>query len=76
MNRLTWSQLDAGAKAQALQRPVQAVAARTRESVAALIAAAGVAIGVAWSGLLANFAAGAFMVVLRPLKVGRPKNKA
>jgi small conductance mechanosensitive channel len=37
---------------------------------AALIAAAGVAIGVAWSGLLANFAAGAFMVVLRPLKVG------
>ncbi|MEN5220446.1 histidinol dehydrogenase [Stenotrophomonas sp. TWI602] len=39
MNRLTWSQLDAGAQAQALQRPVQAVAARTRESVAALIAA-------------------------------------
>jgi len=37
---------------------------------AALIAAGGVAIGVAWSGLLANFAAGAFMVVLRPLKVG------
>ena len=37
---------------------------------AALIAAAGVAIGMAWSGLLANFAAGAFLVVLRPLKVG------
>jgi len=37
---------------------------------AALIAAAGVAIGVAWSGLLANFAAGAFLVVLRPFKVG------
>ena len=37
---------------------------------AALIAAAGVAIGLAWSGLLANFAAGAFMVVLRPIKVG------
>lgn len=37
---------------------------------AALIAAAGVAIGLAWSGLLANFAAGAFLVVLRPLKVG------
>lgn len=37
---------------------------------AALLAAVGVAIGVAWSGLLANFAAGAFMVVLRPLKVG------
>ena len=37
---------------------------------AALIAAAGVAIGMAWSGLLANFAAGAFLVVLRPMKVG------
>jgi histidinol dehydrogenase len=39
MNRLQWSQLDENAQAQALQRPVQAVAARTRESVAALIAA-------------------------------------
>ena len=39
-------------------------------SLAALIAAAGVAVGVAWSGLLAHFAAGAFMVVLRPIKVG------
>ncbi|GAA5783771.1 hypothetical protein GCM10007860_08460 [Chitiniphilus shinanonensis] len=37
---------------------------------AALIAAAGVAIGMAWSGLLANFAAGAFLIVLRPFKVG------
>ena len=37
---------------------------------AALIAAAGVAIGVAWSGLLANFAGGAFLIVLRPFKVG------
>ena len=37
---------------------------------AALFAAAGVAIGLAWSGLLANFAAGAFMIVLRPIKVG------
>jgi len=37
---------------------------------AALIAAAGVAIGMAWSGLLANFAAGAFLVILRPIKVG------
>ena len=37
---------------------------------AALLAAAGVAIGMAWSGLLANFAAGAFLVVLRPFKVG------
>ena len=35
-----------------------------------LIAAGGVAIGVAWGGLLANFAAGAFLVVLRPFKVG------
>ncbi len=37
---------------------------------AGLLAAAGVAIGMAWSGLLSNFAAGAFMVVLRPFKVG------
>jgi len=37
---------------------------------AAFVAAAGVAIGAAWSGLLANFAAGAFIVVLRPFKVG------
>ena len=37
---------------------------------AGLLAAAGVAIGMAWSGLLANFAAGVFMVVLRPIKVG------
>src|SRR3954466_6412936 len=39
-------------------------------SFAALIAAGGVAIGVAWGGLLANFAAGAFLVFLRPFKVG------
>src|SRR5262245_65232254 len=37
---------------------------------AALFAAAGVAIGMAWSGLLGNFAAGAFLVILRPFKVG------
>lgn len=37
---------------------------------AALVAGAGVAIGLAWSGLLANFAAGAFLIVLRPYKVG------
>ena len=37
---------------------------------AALIAAGGVAIGVAWGGLLANFAAGAFLVFFRPFKVG------
>jgi small conductance mechanosensitive channel len=39
-------------------------------SFAALLAAAGIAIGAAWSGLLANFAAGAFLMVLRPFKVG------
>ncbi len=39
-------------------------------SLAALIAAAGVAIGLAWSGLLANFAAGVFIVILQPFKVG------
>ena len=35
-----------------------------------VLAGAGVAIGAAWSGLLGNFAAGAFMLVLRPFKVG------
>ena len=39
-------------------------------SFAALIAAAGFAIGAAWGGLLANFAAGVFLVFLRPFKVG------
>ena len=39
-------------------------------SFAALVAAGGVAIGVAWGGLLSNFAAGAFLVFLRPFKVG------
>src|SRR6188474_21989 len=39
-------------------------------SFAALLAAGGIAIGVAWGGLLANFAAGAFLVFLRPFKVG------
>lgn len=37
---------------------------------AALIAGAGVAIGMAWSGLLGNFAAGIFLVLLRPFKKG------
>ena len=37
---------------------------------AALLAAVGVAIGVAISGLLAHFAAGLFMLMLRPYKVG------
>jgi len=39
-------------------------------SFAALAAAMGVAIGAAWAGLLANVAAGAFLIVLRPFKVG------
>ena len=39
-------------------------------SLAALIAAAGVAIGLAWSGLLANFAAGVFLIILQPFKAG------
>ncbi len=39
-------------------------------SFAALLAGAGVAIGAAWSGMLGNFAAGAFMMILRPFKVG------
>ena len=38
--------------------------------IAAFIAGAGLAIGAAWSGLLSNFAAGAFLVVLRPFKAG------
>src|SRR6476661_4543677 len=39
-------------------------------SFAALLAAAGVAIGMAWSGMLANFAGGVFLVILQPFKVG------
>ncbi len=39
-------------------------------SFAALIAALGIAIGAAWGGLLSNFAAGLFLMVLRPFKVG------
>lgn len=39
-------------------------------SFSALLAATGVAIGMAWSGLLSNFAAGVFLIVLRPFKVG------
>ena len=37
---------------------------------AALLAAAGVAVGMAWSGMLANFAGGVFLVILQPFKVG------
>ena len=39
-------------------------------SFAAFIAGAGLAIGAAWSGLLSNFAAGVFLVILRPFKMG------
>lgn len=39
-------------------------------SFAALLAAAGIAIGAAWSGLLSNFASGIFLIVLRPFKSG------
>jgi small conductance mechanosensitive channel len=39
-------------------------------SFAALIAAVGIAIGAAWAGLLSNFAAGIFLMILRPFKVG------
>ncbi|WP_437662575.1 mechanosensitive ion channel family protein [Sorangium sp. So ce1182] len=37
---------------------------------ASLLAAVGIAIGMAWSGLLSNLAAGIFMILLRPFKVG------
>ena len=39
-------------------------------SFAALLAGAGVAIGAAWSGMLANFAAGAFLQLFRPVSQG------
>ena len=39
-------------------------------SFAALLAGAGLAVGAAWSGLLANFAAGVFLMILRPFKAG------
>ncbi len=39
-------------------------------SFAALVAGLGLAIGAAWGGLLSNFAAGAFILVLRPFKAG------
>ena len=38
--------------------------------VVLLLAGAGLAIGTAWGGLLTHFAAGVFMQVLRPFKVG------
>ncbi len=39
-------------------------------SFAALVAGVGIAIGAAWGGLLSNFAAGAFLIILKPFKVG------
>ena len=39
-------------------------------SFAALIAAMGLAIGAAWSGMLSNFAAGVFLFLFKPFKVG------
>jgi small conductance mechanosensitive channel len=39
-------------------------------SFAAILAGAGIAIGTAWGGLLSNFASGAFLVILRPYRVG------
>jgi small conductance mechanosensitive channel len=39
-------------------------------SFAALLAGAGVAIGMAWSGMLGNFAAGVFLQLFRPVSVG------
>jgi len=39
-------------------------------SFAALVAGLGIAVGAAWGGLLSNFAGGAFILVLRPFKVG------
>ncbi len=39
-------------------------------SFAALIAAMGLAIGAAWSGMLSNFAAGVFLILFKPFKVG------
>ncbi|HKE41451.1 MAG TPA: mechanosensitive ion channel family protein [Casimicrobiaceae bacterium] len=39
-------------------------------SFAALVAGLGIAVGAAWGGLLSNFAAGVFILMLRPFKVG------
>ena len=37
---------------------------------AALMAGVGIAIGAAWGGLLSNFAAGVFLLILRPFAIG------
>ena len=39
-------------------------------SIAALLAGIGLAVGTMWGGLLGNLAAGAFLIFLRPFKVG------
>lgn len=39
-------------------------------SCAAMLAGAGVGMGAAWSGMLGHFAAGAFLLVVRPFKGG------
>src|SRR5512137_2540979 len=39
-------------------------------SFAALVAGVGIAIGAAWGGLLSNLAAGGFLIILHPFKVG------
>jgi small conductance mechanosensitive channel len=39
-------------------------------SFAALVASIGIAVGAAWGGLLTNFAAGAFILILHPFRVG------
>ncbi len=39
-------------------------------SFAALLAGAGIAVGAAWGGLLTHLAAGIFLLILRPFKIG------
>ena len=39
-------------------------------TVAALLAGIGIALGTMWGGMLSNLSAGAFMVFLKPFKVG------
>ena len=46
--------------------PILAIFGIQTTSFVAFIAAAGIPIGMAWGGLLANFAAGAFLIILRP----------
>ena len=53
-----------------LSSPCSASSAFETASFAALLVGVGLAIGAAWSGLLANFAAGFFLLVLRPFKAG------